>query len=126
MTHLVREYLTFFGLDCTLSVFDPEVMDSLATVGTDSSAGAKTLVGGTDARPMRDRSQLIEGLGLSELTNKQTPLLAEIVKLSKVAVLKSETPTPTERSGSDPFKSLHSIYRSICVHLWQLEQDYLD
>ena len=113
MTHLVREYLTFFGLDCTLSVFDPEVMDSLATVGT-------------DARPMRDRSQLIEGLGLSELTNKQTPLLAEIVKLSKVAVLKSETPTPTERSGSDPFKSLHSIYRSICVHLWQLEQDYLD
>ena len=47
---------------------------------------------------MRDRGQLIEGPVLSELTNKQNMLLAEIVKLSKVAVLKSEKkPSPTER-----------------------------
>jgi hypothetical protein len=46
----------------------------------------------------RDREKLIDGLGLGELTNSRTPLLAEILRLSKVSVLKSETPTPTERT----------------------------
>lgn len=79
--HLVREFLAFFDLRFTLSVFDPET-------GLTSSSSQV---------PIRDRIQLIEGLGLTEMTNAQKPLLQEILRLSKVSVLKSETPTLSER-----------------------------
>ena len=60
-------------------MFDPEALDGSGV-------------------PMRDREALIDGLGLGELAGqRRAPLLAEIVRLSKVSVLKSETPTPTER-----------------------------
>ena len=37
-----------------------------------------------------------EALGLTELTDAKAPLLSEIFRLSKVSVLKSESPTPSE------------------------------
>jgi len=80
VAHLVREFLAFFDLRHTLSVFDPEVMESSGSVA------------------VRDRAALVEGLGLGETATARTPLLAEILRLSKVSVLKSETPTPTERT----------------------------
>jgi hypothetical protein len=51
--------------------------------------------------PPRDREQLLEGLGLGKMMggNSKAPLLAEILRLSKVSVLKSETPTD-DRSNS--------------------------
>jgi hypothetical protein len=76
VVHLVREFLTFFGLGTSLSVFDPEVLDGSGV-------------------PLRSRADLVEGLGLAEARN--LPLLAEVLRMSKVAVLKSETPTPTDR-----------------------------
>jgi len=79
---LVREFLEFFELDFTLSVFDPETKI------------------GKDLR-YRGRSKLIDSLGLTELVDKNSPLLSEIMRLSKVSVLKSESPTPTEISESD-------------------------
>ncbi len=75
---LIREFLTFFNLDFTQSVFEPEAME-----GRHVSS--------------RNREKLIESLGFApENLNTELPLLSEIVKLSKVSVLKSETPTPTE------------------------------
>ena len=44
----------------------------------------------------RERSKLSEALGLTELTDAKAPLLSEIFRLSKVSVLKSESPTPSE------------------------------
>jgi len=79
---LVREFLEFFELDFTLSVFDPETKI------------------GKDLR-YRGRSKLIDSLGLTELVDKNSPLLSEIMRLSKVSVLKSESPTLTEMSEDD-------------------------
>eukprot|EP00091_Calanus_sinicus_P025336 TRINITY_DN9615_c0_g1_i1.p1 TRINITY_DN9615_c0_g1~~TRINITY_DN9615_c0_g1_i1.p1 ORF type:complete len:210 (-),score=77.20 TRINITY_DN9615_c0_g1_i1:92-697(-) len=79
---LVREFLEFFDLDFTLAVFDPET-----NIGKDFK--------------YRERSKLIDALGLTELTDKKSPLLSEIMRLSKVSVLKSESPTPTEVSIED-------------------------
>ena len=47
---------------------------------------------------LRDREELIENLGFAETLNQDVPLLSEIIKLSKVFVLKSETPTPTSEA----------------------------
>jgi len=79
---LVREFLEFFDLDFTLAVFDPET-----NIGKDFK--------------YRERSKLIDALGLTELTDKKSPLLSEIMRLSKVSVLKSESPTPSEVSIED-------------------------
>jgi len=79
---LVREFLEFFDLDFTLAVFDPET-----NIGKDFK--------------YRERSKLIDALGLTELTDTRSPLLSEIMRLSKVSVLKSESPTPTEISIED-------------------------
>jgi len=79
---LVREFLEFFDLDFTLAVFDPET-----NIGKDFK--------------YRERSKLIDALGLTELTDRKSPLLSEIMRLSKVSVLKSESPTPTEISIED-------------------------
>ena len=49
----------------------------------------------------RGRSKLIDALGLTELVDPKFPLLNEIMRLSKVSVLKSESPTPTEISVED-------------------------
>ncbi|XP_023338021.1 FGFR1 oncogene partner isoform X2 [Eurytemora carolleeae] len=79
---LVREFLEFFNLDFTLAVFDPET-----NIGKDFR--------------YRGRSKLIDALGLTELVDPKLPLLNEIMRLSKVSVLKSESPTPTEISVED-------------------------
>ncbi len=81
LANLVREFLSFHGLSYSRSVFDAEASMTSAT---------------------RDRGALAEGLGMTELAagkgpGSRAPLLAEILRLSKVSVLKSETPTPTER-----------------------------
>ena len=56
---------------------------------------------------MRSREELIEKLGLvnERIGNRHggnvfdtVPLLSEVIRLSKVSVLKSETPSPTEMS----------------------------
>ena len=79
---LYREFLEFFDLDFTLAVFDPET-----NIGKDFR--------------YRGRSKLIDALGLTELVDTKLPLLNEIMRLSKVSVLKSESPTPTEISVED-------------------------
>jgi len=79
---LVREFLEFFELDFTLAVFDPETNM------------------GKELRH-RNRSKLIDSLGLTELVDPKVPLISEIMRLSKVSVLKSESPTPTEISEED-------------------------
>lgn len=84
---LVREFLEFFGLDFSLAVFDPET-----NIGRDFK--------------YRERDKLIDALGLTELTDKKAPLLSEIMRLSKVSVLKSESPTPTEISEEE--EDLHT------------------
>ena len=82
LLQLVREFLAFFNLKFTLSVFDPETNID-------------------DTQQCKSRDQLIEGLGLGETLNRSSgnkvPILAEILRLSKVSILKSETPTPTDR-----------------------------
>jgi len=83
---LVREFLEFFDLDFTLAVFDPET-----NIGKDFK--------------YRERGKLIDALGLTELTDKKSPLLSEIMRLSKVSVLKSESPTPSEVSEDDQHTS---------------------
>lgn len=78
--HLVKEFLTFFDLTFTLSVLEPETDAGLS-------------------RPCshRSRQELVELLGLaSEMVDNKTPLISQIIRLSKVSVLKSETPSPTE------------------------------
>ncbi|XP_059082894.1 centrosomal protein 43-like isoform X2 [Tigriopus californicus] len=80
--HLIREFLAFFNLNFTLSIFEPEALEACGL-------------------GMKSRGQLIEGLGLNELTNPKLPLLAEILRLSKVSVLKSETPTLSERTEDE-------------------------
>ena len=62
---LVREFLQFFDLDFSLAVFDPET-----NIGKDIK--------------FREREKLTEALGLTELTDTKAPLLAEILRLSKV------------------------------------------
>ena len=47
---------------------------------------------------LRDQDSLI--CGFAETINENAPLLSEIIKLSKVSVLKSETPTPTQEKYS--------------------------
>jgi len=79
---LVREFLVFFDLDFTLAVFDPET-----NIGNDFK--------------YRGREKLVEALGLTELTDIRCPLLSEIMRLSKVSILKSETPTPTNDDDMD-------------------------
>ena len=52
-----------------------------------------------------------EALGLTELTDTKAPLLSEIFRLSKVSVLKSESPTPSEVFVIVPLsKSFHNYY----------------
>lgn len=82
VTSLVREFLEFFDLKFTTAVFDPET-----NIGKEFK--------------YRERSNLSEALGLTELTDENSPLLTEILRLSKVSVLKSESPTPTEVSVED-------------------------
>lgn len=77
---LVREFLDFFELSFTLAVFDPET-----NIGKDFKH--------------RERSKLIEALGLTELVDREAPLLCEVMRLSKVSVLKSESPTLSEASS---------------------------
>ena len=78
--HLVKEFLTFFDLTFTLSVLEPE-----------SDAGLSR------ASSHRSRQELVELLGLApEMVDHKTPLISQIIRLSKVSVLKSETPSPTE------------------------------
>lgn len=79
---LVREFLAFFDLDFTLAVFDPE---------TNIDNHLK----------YRGREKLTDALGLTELTDTKSPLLSEILRLSKVSILKSETPTPTINDDDD-------------------------
>lgn len=86
---LVREFLEFFDLDFTLAVFDPET-----NIGKDFK--------------YRERSKLIDALGLTELTDQKSPLLSEIMRLSKVSVLKSESPTPSEVSLDDQHTSVQT------------------
>nr|ACO15156.1 FGFR1 oncogene partner [Caligus clemensi] len=71
--HLVREFLQFFNLKWTHSVFDVEALDTTP----------------------RSREELMENMGLSSETAhlSKNPLLFEILRLSKVSVLRSETPT---------------------------------
>jgi len=76
---LVREFLQFFDLDFSLAVFDPET-----NIGRDVQ--------------YRERTKLCSALGLTELTDPEAPLLSEIMRLSKVSVLKSESPTPSTLS----------------------------
>jgi len=78
---LVREFLQFFDLDFSLAVFDPET-----NIGRDVQ--------------YRERTKLSSALGLTELTDPEAPLLSEIMRLSKVSVLKSESPTPSSISDS--------------------------
>eukprot|EP00095_Tigriopus_kingsejongensis_P001947 maker-scaffold567_size135338-snap-gene-0.20 protein:Tk01947 transcript:maker-scaffold567_size135338-snap-gene-0.20-mRNA-1 annotation:"fgfr1 oncogene partner" len=82
LLHLIRDFLVFFNLNFSLSIFEPEAVEA---------CGLAT----------RSRGQLMEGLGLSELTNPKLPLLAEVLRLSKVSILKSETPTPSERTEDE-------------------------
>ena len=76
---LIREFLVFFGLDYSQMVFEPEAIEGRGVT-------------------LRDREELIENLGFAETLNQDVPLLSEIIKLSKVFVLKSETPTPTSEA----------------------------
>ena len=47
----------------------------------------------------KDRDKLISSIGLGETANlPKAPLLTEIIRLSKISILKSETPTPTYTS----------------------------
>lgn len=78
---LVREFLQFFDLEFCLAVFDPET-----NIGKDVQ--------------YRERPKLFSALGLTELTDPHVPLLSEIMRLSKVSVLKSESPTPSTISDS--------------------------
>ena len=58
-----------------------------------------------------------EALGLTELTDTKAPLLSEIFRLSKVSVLKSESPTPSEVFVIVPLsKSFHN-FRHYCRSL---------
>ena len=66
----------FFGLDYSLLVFEPEAFEGRNVT-------------------LRDRESIIENCGFAETINENAPLLSEIIKLSKVSVLKSETPTPS-------------------------------
>lgn len=86
--NLIRELLTFLNLDCTLSVFDAEAIEGRGL-------------------QLRSRDDLIDKLGLvnerlgerhgSHAFDK-VPLLSEVLRLSKVTILKSETPSPTDIS----------------------------
>ena len=83
---LIREFLVFFGLDYSQLVFEPEAIEGRGVT-------------------LRDREELVENLGLaSETLNPDVPLLSEIIKLSKVSVLKSETPTPTSEAKKFLFR----------------------
>ena len=83
---LIREFLQFFGLDYSLLVFEPEAFEGRNVT-------------------LRDRENLIEQCGFADETiNENAPLLSEIIKLSKVSVLKSETPTPTREKFSFPIE----------------------
>merc|ERR1712062_477121 len=83
---LIREFLVFFGLDYSQMVFEPEAIEGRGVT-------------------LRDREELIENLGFAETLNQDVPLLSEIIKLSKVFVLKSETPTPTSEAKKFLFRN---------------------
>lgn len=83
---LIRELLVFFGLDYTLMVFEPEALEG-RNVTT------------------RDRDKLVENLGFPDTLNEESPLMSEVIRLSKVSILKSETPTPTSESNKFPFRN---------------------
>ena len=76
---LIRELLVFFGLDYTLMVFEPEALEGRNVTS-------------------RTRDKLIENLGFPDTLNEESPLLSEVIRLSKVSILKSETPTPSSES----------------------------
>ena len=70
------------SLDSSLSVFDPEVME------------------GSGGVAVRDRAALVDGLGLGETASTRAPLLAEILRLSKVdwilfIIISCNSPHPT-------------------------------
>ena len=44
----------------------------------------------------KSREKLCDSLGLGETLRSDVPLLSEIIRLSKVTVLRSETPTLSE------------------------------
>ena len=72
---LIHEFFEFFELDYTQLVYEPEALE-----GRDIT--------------IRNRDKLIDHLGLTpETLNNDMPLLHEVIKLSKVSILKSETPT---------------------------------
>ena len=77
---LIREFLVFFGLDYTLMVFEPEALEGRNVT-------------------YRDREKLVENLGFPDTLNEDSPLMSEVIRLSKVSILKSETPTPTSESN---------------------------
>lgn len=100
---LIHEFLVFFNLDYTQLVYEPEALE-----GRDIT--------------IRDREKLIENLGFAgETLNPKAPLLTEVIKLSKVSILKSETPTLQSTSveeddqdtseQSDILSSAHSSSR---------------
>jgi len=87
---LIREFLVFFGLDYTLMVFEPEALEGRNVT-------------------FRDREKLVENLGFSDTLNEDSPLMSEVIRLSKVSILKSETPTPTSESNKFPFRNEEEI-----------------
>ena len=77
---VIRALLGFFGLDYTWMVFEPEALEG-RNVTT------------------RDRDKLVENVGFADTVNEEYPLMSEVIRLSKVSILKSETPTPTSESN---------------------------
>ena len=76
VAHLVREYLEFFDLDYSKCVFEPEAMEGRCGGGS-----------------YKTRDELTDSLGLVETLRSDKPILSEIIRLSKVSILRSETPT---------------------------------
>ncbi len=98
----MREYLTFYDLAHSRSVFDAEAGMGGTGGGGGGDANKISLNASSSSVTLtRDRAQLAEGLGMTEMAagraGSKAPILQEILRLSKVSVLKSETPTPTER-----------------------------
>jgi len=88
--NLVKEFLSFFDLSFTSSVLEPE-SDITPLVGEEGDKRRRY------PPAHRSRQDLIELLGLApEMIDNKTPLISQIIRLSKVSVLKSETPSPTD------------------------------
>ena len=48
-------------------------------------------------RVLKDRDQLVEDLGLQDVSRPDAPLFYDIIRLSKISVLKSENSSTTEK-----------------------------